>query len=78
MTGELITRGNLDTNRHREGRPSEDSGRRQPSISQGQHFGLGLLASSAVRCQCLLFKPPRLWYQSWQPYKIIHPVTPPH
>ena len=34
MTGELITRGNLDTNRHREGRPSEDSGRRQPSISQ--------------------------------------------
>lgn len=67
MTEELIRRGNLDTNRHTEGRPSEDSGRRQPSIGQGQYFGLRLLASGAVRCQSLLCKPPSLWYQSWQP-----------
>ena len=57
MTGVLIKRGGYDTVTQ-EGRPGEDTGRRQPSISQGerlqrkptlQHLDFRLQVSRTVR-----------------------------
>lgn len=39
MTDVLIERGNLDTETHMEGKQCEDTGRRWPSISQGEQPG---------------------------------------